>query len=149
MFINKKDISKPWKNHKGKNAPFIAIPSPLYYAPLPEEIQKINKFYHEEFINKNDIEYKKQWNCCKFAESYKIMANLYFNKFMNKDAYSLAVGSVYMLRKKDKNAYIPHVMNIIFYQDYDRGLKYNFFEIGNIAENITKKEFNSIELIIF
>ena len=146
MFINKKDLYKPWIN--SKNKPFIAVPSPLYYAPSKDEIENINKFYKTEFIEKYSLEYKKQWNCCKFAESYKVAANLYFNKFMNKDTYSISVGNIYMLRKTQNNKYVPHVMNIFFYNNNNR-IEYLYLEFGNFIYKISKKEFNSIELITF
>lgn len=130
------------------NQPFLGFAKIKYYLPTIEEINKINSFHKNKFMIGLDIKSDKYWTCRSLAESYKLMANLYHAKHIRSEAVSIAIGNVY-LRKYKLNSVVGHVLNVIFYRDNADKVKYAFLDALGNFQRLSKKQFNSIELMIF
>jgi hypothetical protein len=146
VLIHKKRIAQVFVTDE--NQPFLGFAKMKYYLPTLQEIYEINSFHKNKFIIGFDIKNDRLWNCRSNSESYKVMANLYHAKYIKSEANSIAIGNVY-LNKYKINSKDGHVLNVIFYRDNSNKIKYTFLDALGNFEKLNKKQFNSIELIIF
>lgn len=146
MIINKKHIAKVFRTYA--NQPFLGFAKIKYYLPTIEEINKINSFHKNKFVIDFNIKTDKYWNCRSMAESYKLMANLYHAKHIRSEAVSIAIGNVYLSKYK-LDSIGGHVLNVIFYRDNVDKVKYAFLDALGNFEKLNKKQFNSINLVVF
>jgi hypothetical protein len=146
VIINKKHIAKVFRTYA--NQPFLGFAKIKYYLPTIEEINKINSFHKNKFVIDFNIKTDKYWNCRSMAESYKLMANLYHAKHIRSEAVSIAIGNVYLSKYK-LDSIGGHVLNVIFYRDNVDKVKYAFLDALGNFEKLNKKQFNSINLVVF
>lgn len=127
--------------------PFLAFSKAKYYLPNKLEISKIGTFYKNKFINHFDVRTSQNWNCRSYAESYKIIANLYHSKFIKSEGGSIAIGNVYISTSRS-NSGNGHVVNMIYFMD-ENNINYGFLDALGNFETLNRDELNSIRLIVF
>jgi len=141
---------------------FIAIPHSTYFLIQKKDLQFIDIFYREELVKKFNLTSNEQWNCAKYAEAYKTMANIYYYNFFRESPRSLAIGNIYYAQKNEKikeiktpwiseigteEKYGGHVANIILYHE-NKIIKHLYRDHFRQEFNLNDIEKKYLELII-
>lgn len=144
MVICKKDLLEKISITLDKRDCFFALAKSNYYIPSLNEFKLINNFYQNNFINHYKIKTSIKWNCLAFAESYKVIANLYHSQFINSTCHAISVGNAFY--KENQSG---HVSSFIVYHDDENEIKLNFLDFLGNFKYLKKQEIKSIELITF
>lgn len=145
MIISKNDLLEKIKStlKLKEEKCFLGLAKRNYYIPSLNEIKLINNFYQNNFINHYKIKACGSWNCLAFAESYKVVANLYHTQFIDSKSPAISVGNAFY--KENQNG---HVASLCIYVD-DNTIKLNFLDFLGNFKFLKTQEIKSIELIIF
>jgi len=141
---------------------FIAVPHSSYFLVQKKDLPAINFFYREELIKRFNLQFNNQWNCAKYAEAYKNMANIYYYKYFRETPRALGIGNVYYTQKSEKilgfqcgiasqedipEKYAGHILNIVLYEE-NKKIKHLYRDHNNQEFDLTEVEKNSLELIV-
>lgn len=144
MTVSKNDLLQEIQSKlELKDELFLGMSKRNYYLPSLNELKLINNFYQNNFINHYKIKTSNKWNCLAFAESYKVIANLYHSQFIDSSAASIAVGNAFY--KENQRG---HVASLVIYAENDK-FNLNFLDFLGNFKFLKPQEIKSIELIIF
>jgi len=155
MIVESPNLFFPWKNSIKK--PFIAFPSAYYCLLTINHIEALFIYYKSFFLDRERLRYKKTWNCCKFAESFKLISNLHYSRNVKnmigeneeKIPASVSMGVVYFTKITKQGFQSPHVVNMAFI-DNNGKIEFIFIEAKDQKViTLTEEEFESIELVVF
>jgi len=162
MIVTGREVKDYLKNLEANKKYFIAVPHSSYFLPQKKDLQAINVFYREELIKRFNLQFNNQWNCAKYAEAYKNMANIYYYKFFRETPRALAVGNVYYTQKSEKilgfqcgitsqeetpEKYAGHILNIVLFQE-NKEIKHLYRDHNRQEFDLAEVEKKSLELIV-
>lgn len=141
MIVDRKEFKKFWKSKLF--VPYIIFCNDKYSILSLEEIDYIINLY-KEYLFKNKIVSNNNWDCSKFAMLFKHIGDLYHRQ--KDDGSHLAIGVTHIKLPREN---YDHALNLIFFYDKDKNLRYTFFEPQNFTLKEDKDMFKNIEFLYF
>lgn len=141
MIVSRKEFKKFWKFPW--NLPHIVFCNENYYLPTLEELEtKIIPIY-KQTIEKFNLNRNKNWDCSKFANSFKLICDLY-NKDKNDDShFAISIAHIEV-----KESEYDHALNLIFYKNKNN-IDYIFFEPEFLKLYKDDKKFKTLKFLYF
>jgi len=162
MIVSGQRVKDYLRNLEVSKKYFIAVPHSSYFLIQRKDLAAIDIFYREELIKKFNLTFNEKWNCAKYAEAYKNMANIYYYKFFREEPRSLAIGNVYyteiskeipgvnsplICQEKIPQKHGGHVLNIILYEE-NKKINHVYRDHQKREFDLTDVEKKSLELIV-
>jgi hypothetical protein len=141
MIVDRKEFKKFWEN--SKEYPYIVFCNKNYYIPTLDEIQEKYIPTYNKFISKNNLFVNKNWDCSKFANSFKIICDI-DHKNKNDDSH-LAVAIAHV---NIENSEYNHAINLLIYRK-EKDIDYIFFDPQNNKLYKTEQTFKNLEFLYF
>lgn len=141
MIVNRNEFKKFWE--KAKKFPHLTFCNENYFLISLEDLNNKYIINYLNFIEKNKLNTTDNWDCSKFAMSFKLCSDI-LHKDSNNDSH-LAIGIAHIALKDQK---FDHAANMIIYKDKD-SIDYIFYDPQNKMLLDKKKSFKGLTFLYF
>jgi len=151
MIVKPQELVYPWQSKNIKLPKNFIISDSSYHLPTSSVIRgEIFPNFWRWLITLKLTRWHTKWDCDNFADAFKVFSAGYFRNTIESEADSLAIGTIYYIANSRAESGMKgaHAINIVYYSDDDKTLRYMFIEpqMGNTLD-LSEEEFNSIYVV--